>query len=176
MGYVPPDPAAPSAHPATTRDLDPAESVFLLALRWWVADLKQGRDPLARLRQGMTLAGAPDAAYAVDQLMRVLARTARRPIAVGCPRCPGLSRDERRLLHAASLAQAGETARAADTLRAGMISPPGAGFAIGPLEGLVELFAGADLVFRRRAPPPAEGHLAGGMIEAWMPSIPTLLH
>ncbi len=53
----------------------------------------------------MTHAGVPDVALSVDYLMRVVARTARWQLDV---RCPCLSRDERRLLQAAALAQAGE--------------------------------------------------------------------
>jgi hypothetical protein len=161
--------------PTGTEALDPAGSVFLLGLRWWVADMKQGHDPLVRLRQTMDIAGAPDAAYSVDYLMGVVLRTARRPIQIGCPRCPRLSRDERRLIHAASLAQAGETSQAEGALRAGMLSPSGAEFALGPLEGLGELMANAGLVFRRHAPP-NEREPHSSEIEVWMPPVPTLLH
>lgn len=106
--------------------------------------------------------------------MRVIARTARRQIDVGCPRCSHLTRDECRLLHAASLAQSGETVRAEATLRAGMLSASGAEFALGPLEGLGDLFAGAGLVLRRRSLPD-ELESSGGNVAAWMP-IPATLH
>jgi hypothetical protein len=109
-------------YPTATEALDPAGSVLLLGLRWWGADMKQGHDPLVRLRQATDIAGAPDAAYSVDYLMGVVLRTARRPIQIGCPRCPRLSRDEQRLIHAAGLAQAGETSQAEGALRAGMLS------------------------------------------------------
>ena len=154
-------------YPWTTDALDPAECVLLVAIRWWVADIKEGNDPHPRLRRGMEIAGAPDAAYSVDHFMRVLARTARRQIDVFCPHCPRLSRDEQCLLHAASLLQTNEAPRAEAALRADMLTGEGAEFAVGPLEGLGELFAEADLRFRRRAPP-ADADVAG--IEAWVPA------
>jgi len=148
--------------PAATDALDAAESVLLISVRWWVADRVQGNDPLVRLRRALAAAGAPDAAYSVDGLMGVLARSTRRRIAIGCPRCPRLSDDERYLLHAAGLAQAGETGRAEETLRTSLLSAQGASFAMRPLEGLGELLMGAGLVFPHRAPPDGLAPLAEG--------------
>jgi len=162
-------------YPEAASALDPAECLLLAALRWWLAAIRQAKDPLVWLRQTMAAAGAPDAAHSVDQLMRVVARTARRQVEIGCPCCLGLSRDERRLLHAASLAQAGETARAEEVLRAGMLSAVGAEFALGPLEGLGELLASAGFIFPRRSVP-EDLDLFGGDLEAWAPPIPMLLH
>lgn len=145
-----------SRYPATTADLDPVESVLLLAIRWWVADYREGDDPLPRLCEGMGHAGAHDAAFSVDRLMQVVAKTARHPIAIHCPRCPNLSGDETQLLHAASLAQSGESDRAERALRTALLSAQGAEFALGPLEGLGELLAEAKLRFRRRRSPEME--------------------
>jgi len=168
-------PGALPGYPTAAEALDSAECVFLIALRWWVAEVKQGIDPLPRLHQGLSAAGAPDAAYSMDQFMRVIARTARRPIDVGCPRCPHLTHDEQRLLHAASLAQAGETARVEEVLRTSMLSPSGAEFALGPLEGLGELFAGVDLIFRLRSLSDDHDPI-GGDVQAWMPPLSATLH
>ena len=85
--------------------------------------------------------------------MAVIARTARRPVAIHCPRCPHLSRDETSVLYAASLVQAGERRTAERALRTALLSAPGAEFALGPLEGLGELFTQARLLFRRRQVP-----------------------
>jgi hypothetical protein len=104
----------------------------------------------------MDTAGVHDAAFSVDRLMAVFVRTARRPIAVRCPRCPGLSEDERHLLHAASLVQAGDRKMAERALRTALLSAQGAEFALGPLQGLGDLFAEAKLLFRRRRPPAAD--------------------
>ncbi|MDR3531166.1 MAG: hypothetical protein P4L90_11515 [Rhodopila sp.] len=82
---------------------------MLVAIRWWVADFRQHDDPLPRLCQAMGTAGARDAAFSVDQLMSVFIRSARRPMAIHGPRCRGLSGDEKHLLNAASLVQAGES-------------------------------------------------------------------
>jgi hypothetical protein len=165
-------PGSAPRYPIETEALDPAECVLLISMRCWVADIHQEADPLLRLRPGLAAAGAPDAALSLDALMRVLARTARRPIAIGCPRCPGLSADERRLLHAASLAQAGAPGRAEAALRAdGMLSAPGADSA-GPLGGLAALLAGAGLALRHRAPPDATAAPAPRAVEPWTPPLP----
>ena len=139
--------AIPSgAYPATTD----AESVFLLAVRWWVEDYRQGADPIPRLCETMRTAGAHDAAFAVDQLVAVVAHTVRQPISIHCPRCPHVSRDEAHLLHATSLVQAGESRMAERALRTALLSASGAEFALGPLQGLGELFTEARLFFRKR--------------------------
>ena len=101
----------------------------------------------------MRSAGPREAAFSVDRLMAVIARTALRPVAIHCPRCPHLSRDETSVLYAASLVQAGESRTAERALRTALLSAPGAEFALGPLEGLGELFTRARLLFRRRQVP-----------------------
>lgn len=139
-----------AAYPVRTDALDTAECLLLIAIRWWVADFRQGQDPLPRLCKAMGTAGARDAAVSVDGLMGVVARTGRQPIAIHCPHCPHLSEDEKHLLHAASLAQAGESGLAEQALRTALLSSSGVEFALGPLEGLGDLFAEAKLLFRRR--------------------------
>ncbi len=155
------------AYPDTTHALDSAECVLLLGVRWWVADYRHGIHPIPRLRQAMNIAGPQEAAFPVDQLMAVIARTARQPIAIHCPRCPNLSPDEAQLLHAASLAQAGETALAERALRTALLSAAGAEFALGPLEGIGALFAEAKLLFSRRQSP-VIGEPAA--VQAWVSS------
>ena len=162
------------AYPTAVEALDPAEGMLLLGLRLWAAEARRAEDPMPRLRQVMAMAGAPDAAASVDALMRVVAPTARRPVELGCPRCPHLAPDEQRLLHVARLAQDGETRLAEEALRAGMLSGVGAEFAIGPLEGIGEIFAQAGLGLRPRSVvEPAD--LAGGGVTPWMP-LPATLH
>lgn len=142
-----------TAYPSTVTALDSAERVFLLAVRWWVTDYRQGEDPVPRLCRSMRIAGVHDAAFSVDQLMSVIARSVRRPITIQCPRCPNISRDETHLLHTASLVQAGEIELAERALRTALLSASGAEFALGPLEGLGELFTRASLFFGRRQKP-----------------------
>jgi hypothetical protein len=143
----------PAGYPDTSAALDPAECVLLIAIRWWVADFRQRNDPLPRLCEAMCTAGARDAAFSVDQLMAVFIRSARRPMAIHGPRCPGLSDDEKHLLSAARLVQGGESKMAERALRTALLSAPGAEFALGPLQSLGELFAEAKLFFVRRKPP-----------------------
>jgi hypothetical protein len=161
--------------PGNTNALHPAESVFLLAIRWWVADRARKEDPLPRLRKTLQVAGAGDAAFSVDHLMSTVARTARRPIEIRCPRRPCLSEDEQQLLQAASLAQADEQEQAARVLRTALLSAHGAEFALGPLMGLGCLFSQAKLMFRRRWWPVTDQQTAG-QAPAWSPHTSTSIH
>lgn len=146
-------PVPPIPYPHRSTDLDTAEYALLIAVRWWVANHRNGTDPLPRLCQALGVAGVRDAAFSVDQLMSIVARTARHPIAIHCPCCPGLSADEMCLLHAAGIAQAGNEQLAEKALRTALLSAQGAEFALGPLEGLGELFAEARLFLRKRSAP-----------------------
>jgi hypothetical protein len=155
MGQIIRLPVFLAEYPDTSTALDPAECVLLSAIRWWVADCRQRDDPLPRLCQAMGTAGVHDAAFSVDKLMAVFVRSARRPMAIHCPRCPGLSEDEKHWLNAASLVQAGESEMAERVLRTALLSAQGAEFALGPLRGLSELFTEARLFLRRRRSPAA---------------------
>jgi hypothetical protein len=131
-----------------TEGLNPAQSVCLLSLRWWVADLRGGGDPTTRMRHALAMAGAgPVAAESLDQFMRVLARGARRQIEVHAPHCPCLAADERLLLRAAALAQAAQPRAAAETLAGSLLGPQAASLALGPLGGLGMALARAGLHF-----------------------------
>jgi len=156
-------------YPPTKDALDIAESVFLIAVRWWVADYRHGEDPLPRLCEAMRTVGAHDAAFSVDKLMAVVARSARQQIEIHCPPCAHLSEHEKHLLHAASLAQASRSDLAERALRTALLSAQGAEFALGPLEGLSKLFAAARLHFCRRRAPVVDLPRADA-VEAWMPS------
>jgi len=164
MGQVIPLAVTPHDYPATAAALDAAERVLLVAIRWWVAAFRRADDPLPQLCADMAAAGVDDAALSVDGLMSVLARTARRTIDIHCPRCPGLSEDEQRLLQVASLAQAGDVERAERVLRAALLTAQGAELALVPIEGLGHVFAMAGLFFRRRRPPQDRCD-----IESWAP-------
>jgi len=172
MGQVIRLPALPPPYPDHSADLDPGECVLLIAIRWWVADHCHGTDPLPRLCEALETAGAHEAAFPVDRLMTVVARTVRRPIAIHCPRCPKMSDDERVLLHSASLAQAGDGPRAEKALRTALLSAQGAEFALGPLESLGELFATARLLCRRRSAP-VTGDVTPQIIVLCLPSSPS---
>jgi len=153
MGQIIRLPYASTAYPDSASALDPSEGALLAGIRCWVAGYRERGDPLPDLCQEMDAAGVHDAAFSVDQLMAIFTHAARRPMEVHCPGCPALSDDEKQLLSAASLAQAGECKMAERTLRTTLLSAQGAEFALGPLHGLAELFAEAKLFFRRRRPP-----------------------
>lgn len=159
-------------YPANAEALERAEGVLLLAVRGWVYDVIRSVEPASRSREVMISAGAPDACMPLDLLMRVMARTAVRPLEVHRPWCPCLASDERRFLHAARLAQGGEGWMAEQALRAGMLSDEGASFALGPLCALGGVFAEAGLVLAPRAPPYARARAEPCPLE--QPATPTL--
>jgi hypothetical protein len=151
MGQVIRLTSLPPGYPTTATALDAAEGLLLGAIRWWASAFRRAEDPLPHLLDVMDAAGVEEAALSVDGLMAVLARTARRPVDIHCPRCPDLSEDERRLLHAASLTQANEAALAERVLRTALLTAQGAECALVPLEGLGRILATAGLLFRRDA-------------------------
>ena len=169
MGQIVAFPVPPTLYPDLAADLDTAECVLLIAIRSWVESHREDEDPIPRLCPGLETAGAADAAFSIDGLMTVVARTVSRQVDIHCPRCPQLSLDEKNLLLAASLAQAGDRCLAEKVLRTALLSGQGAEFAIGSLEGLGALFSEARLFLtRRRVPAPEDGR------EAWSP--PRVLH
>jgi hypothetical protein len=172
MAHIIPFIPAPPSYPSRTTLLDAAERAFLIAVRWWVYAFRDGEDPVPRLCRHLHAAGARDAAFSIDALMAIVARTVRQPIAIRCPQCPHLSADETHLMHPACLVQAGQSVQAERALRTALLSASGAEFALGPLEGLGELFARACLLFSRRRSP-ADALPAAGVIETWTPSFPS---
>jgi hypothetical protein len=166
MGEIIRLPVVAAGYPETSAELDRAESVLLIAIRWWVEAYRRDEDPLPRLSQGLEIAGAPDAGICVDALMSVVARSVQRPISVHCPRCRALSDDEKQLLHAAGLAQSRADALAKRALRDALLTAYGAEFALGPLCELGDLFAEAGLFLRRRRPP-GEDHASMLALETW---------
>ena len=142
----------PHDYPATAAALDAAERLLLGAIRWRVAAFRRAEDPLPQLCADLAATGAEDAAFSVDTLTGVVARTARRTIDIHCPHCPNLSKDEQGLLHAASLTQAGDSELAERVLRTALLTAQGAELALMPIEGLGHVFAMAGLLFRSRSP------------------------
>jgi hypothetical protein len=171
MGQLIHLPIRPPAYPDRSADLDTAECVLLMSIRWWVADRKARIDPLPRLCQALSNAGASDAAFSLDRLMEAIARHPRRQIVVHCPRCASVSDDEKHLLHIASLTQLGERVLAERLLRMTLVTERGAEFAVLSLEDLGEMFAEVGLFLHRRPSPPA------GPVEPWVPaSFPETVH
>ncbi|HET7880373.1 MAG TPA: hypothetical protein VFL55_05765 [Acetobacteraceae bacterium] len=168
MGQLIEFPAVAAAYPSLAARLERPECVLLAAIRWWVMDHIRGTDPLARLCRSMDTLGAHAAAFSIDRLMSVVARTVLRPIEIHCPLCGAVSEDEKHLLRAASLAQSGPGVIVERALRTALLSAQGAEFALGPLEGLGELFGRAGLLFRRRLAAPCCPEHAE-CVGAWAP-------
>lgn len=155
MGMVFPLPLSPAAYPEATAFLEPPEQLVVRSLRLWVADRRWGADPWPALAELFDPAGVVDAGWSVDAWLSIAARTALRPIGIGCLRCQRLSADEAWCLYAAAAAQRGATETTEAALRV-LLSGPGAAFAVGPVAGLAELFATAGLPLRRRLAPRPE--------------------
>ena len=175
MGDIIRLPARPAAYPATSATLDRAETVLLTAIRHWVQAYRQDEDPVPRLAQELEIAGAPDAALPIDAVMMVLARSVRQPVSIHCPRCRGLSDEEKHLLYAASVVQAGDVDLAERTLRNVLLTAEGAAWALGPLQELGEMFAEAGLFLRRRTAPGGED--SNTWAAPWRPDdVPQTIH
>jgi hypothetical protein len=173
MGQIVAFPIPPGSYPDLTANLETADCILLSAIRSWVAAYKEGENPIPRLCQGLQTAGAPNAAFSINDLMTALARAVIRPVDIHCPRCPHLSPDEKHLLRAASLTQAGDSHLAEKVLRTTLLSAQGTELAIGPLEDLGELFTRARLFLSCRRWR-AEGHEMGDDRQSWSP--PHSLH
>lgn len=169
MGQIIQLPILPAGYPDIAATLDTGEGILLIAIRWWVVDFRQRDDPLPHLCEFMGTAGVHDGAFAVDQLMAVFVRSARRPLSIHHPRCRDLSGDEKHLLNAASLVQTGQSKLAERALRAVLLSAEGAECALGPLHGLGAVFAEAGLFLRRRAQS-GEGQAPTEAVEPYFPS------
>ncbi len=166
MGQVIRFTAVSRTYPAAIAALDVAERLLLGAVRWWVVTFQRRESPLPQLCADMADAGVHDAAFSVDTLMAVVACTARRTVDIHRPQCAALSEDEQRLLHAASLAQAGDSELAEQALRSALLTAQGAEFALGTLTELGDMFAMAGLFFPRRRLPRERS-----ATEAWTPDV-----
>ncbi len=108
---------------------------------------------MPRMCQDLDGAGVYDAAFSVNRLMTIIACHVIRPMSIHCPGCQHLSNDEKRLLHAASLAQGGHGHLAETALRTALLSAEGAEGALDPLLDLAGLLAEAGMFFRNRGAP-----------------------
>lgn len=163
---------AAAEYPDQTAALGAAECVLPIAVRWWADACWSGEDAMPHLRGGLEAAGARAAAVPIDGFMTAVARTLRRPPAIHCRRCPGLSVDETHLLHDGSLAQSAADNLAAKVLRTTLLSASGAEFACVPLEEFGNLLSAARLLLRRRTPPTAAPE-SRPPVEPWLPDAPS---
>ncbi|WP_428493163.1 hypothetical protein [Rhodopila sp.] len=166
MGQIIRLPVRLAGYPDNSGALDPAESVLLIAVRSWVDAYRQDEDPMPRLCQSLDAAGVSDAAFSVGRLMTAVAGSAVQPMSIHRPSCRHLSNDEKRLLHAASLAQSGHDHLAETALRAALLSAEGAAGALDPLLDLAGLLGEAGMFFRRRRAPATDPALDEPTAEA----------
>ena len=108
------EPGLPSV--TRTADLMPDETLLLQAIRIWVSAAKENRCGGPELMEHLAAHGAANAGPSLHGILYNSSVAATRPIDVRCRRCPNLSPDEARLLHAVACGQHGVRTRAAELL------------------------------------------------------------
>jgi hypothetical protein len=104
--------------PSVTRtaELTSDETLLLQAIRIWVSCAKENRCGGRELMEHLTAHGAANAGPSLHGILYNSSVAATRAIDVRCRRCPNLSPDEARLLHAVACGQHGLRTRAAELL------------------------------------------------------------
>ncbi|HZF35801.1 MAG TPA: hypothetical protein VE914_18545 [Candidatus Angelobacter sp.] len=110
----PDEPVLPSVTRAA--DLTPDETLLLQAIRIWVSCARESRCGGPALMEHLAAHGTANAGASLHAILYNSSVAATRPIDVRCRRCPNLSPDEARLLHAVACGQHGLPARAAGLL------------------------------------------------------------
>lgn len=138
------------AQPVEPGALTAQEAVIVTGIRVWVHALKRGGSPHAVLRAHFQEWGAADATSSLNAVMNHTGRCATRAFDVRCPKCPGVSADEARVLSATAAMQRGDRVAAMGLLLAWLPAPV-VQLTIAALEGLARAFteAGAELPQRR---------------------------
>ncbi len=77
-----------------------SEQFLVWSIRAWVEGHKAGTGRASLLREGFTLAGAADGWLLVEELMTIVAMSAKRPLDVRCLACRTLGADEAPLIAA----------------------------------------------------------------------------
>jgi hypothetical protein len=93
-----------------------AEQFLIWTIRAWVDGYKAGTGRAGLLREGFALAGAADGWLLVEEMMSIVAATARRPLDMRCLSCKTLGSDESALLVAVAGLQCEVEAPAIATL------------------------------------------------------------
>ena len=112
-----------AALPRQTATLSLAEQLSLWGIRAWVGRRMQDQAPCAGFFRAFRLAGAPEAADHLADFMSLLSVTARRCLAINCPKCPDVTPDEELLIAALTAAQL-ESFGSASALLGRVIVPP----------------------------------------------------
>ena len=132
------------------RDLPFGEQLMLWGVRLWVQALRDEGNVHDLLCRGFRLAGAPGAHPALDDLLTIIATTARGNVDIRCPRCRDISVDEHRLMGAVAAWQYQAGAVVADTFLDAWLPPAGLRMARAPASDLAAALRGAGLMIRPR--------------------------
>jgi hypothetical protein len=136
-----------SAYLAT--DLQPGETLVLVAMRLWVRQAMQNQCGGAAFYRHLAEHGAAEAAPGLHGRLYNLGTAARRPIDMRCPSCRGLSPDEARLLHALASAQAARDDSVLDVMLE-LLAPAAARLTVEPARGAGRTLAIAGLALPLR--------------------------
>lgn len=132
---------------STIHGLRQPERLILWAMRVWVVGARERICVDAVLRGSFTRAGAPGALAVLDNMMAQIAGGAARKVDISCVCHEQVSGDERRLLDAIALFQAGDTLETPLLLRS-FLTPAAAASTAGLIERLAAILSGARLRLR----------------------------
>lgn len=130
--------------------LTPIETVLVWGIRQWVSAHKAKESGHKAIEAQFDDHGARDAAASLDAILRMTAACATRSLDVRCPRCPGLSDDEMRIVAAIGLMQWNEPTIAFE-LFSSWLPPTGVRMALHMAQGAAAVLtrAGYALPLRR---------------------------
>jgi hypothetical protein len=137
--------AAPHARPSTDRqapteavaELEPGEAVLLRGIRLWVDRFKKRECGLWELNRHFTAHGLGQATPSLHAILFNSSVATLRSLDVRCARCPSLSPDEARMLHAVASLQA-EDAEAASATLSSWLPPAAVRMTIEAVRGLAD--------------------------------------
>ncbi len=137
--------------PAELSDLPFGEQLMLWAIRLWVQAYTKRVNVEPILRHGFKLAGAPTAQHALDDLMCVIATSAKTHVDIGCVKCTMLSDDEHRLLACIAASQQDDRGQETDRMLECWLPPAAVRCARGPVLALAKVLKERGLMLRRRS-------------------------
>ena len=99
-----------------TVDLKTSEMVALWTIRTWVSISNDPTPSNRPFTAGLAREGCPEVADAFATFLGIIGTAAPQKVEIHAPVCPGISDDEKRLLHALAALQLGHTLEAFDVL------------------------------------------------------------
>ena len=136
------------------QDLPFGEQFLLWALRQWVKGNLSEVGAEATLHKGFRLAGVEEGYVALDELLTIVAHSARAPIEVPCPHCAGMTADEQVFLGLIAALQRLDLV-AGRRLLGLLVADASVRLALPPAARLAQIMWFGRLVLRPRAVPPA---------------------